>query len=173
MHQSPKNRGRKKNLINNFYCLTKVTIFALEKGAEHEHGMKEPIEIEGRVEHGQGLGRTLGVPTANIAVPSGLAVAFGVYAATVRIEGDLHEWVAAVSVGVRPTVEAHGRPVLECFLIDYHGGAFYGQQIVVRLVQYLRGEIRFDTTAQLVEQINRDIEHVKQIVLPIKHTQTK
>lgn len=130
--------------------------------------MNLPIEIVGRVEHGRGLGRTLGVPTANIALPDGVQVEWGVYAATAQIEGQGREWRAAVSVGVRPTVEEAGRPVLECFLIGYRGGAFYGQKIIVRLIQYLRREVRFDSKDDLVRQINIDIEHVKQLVLPIK-----
>lgn len=132
--------------------------------------MDLPVLVEGRVQHGQGLGRTLGVPTANIAVPVGAGLDWGVYAATVRIENDPTEWVAAVSIGVRPTVEQDGAPVLECFLIDYNGPPFYGQKIFVRLVQYIRAELRFGSKEQLVAQIGRDIERVKQVVIPLKNT---
>ena len=126
--------------------------------------MNLPIEITGRVAHGRGLGRTFGVPTANVPLPQRGDLKWGVYAAWVRIEGSAHDWPAAASAGVRPTVEADGAPVLECFLIGYSGKELYGKKIFVRLVQYIRAELRFESKELLVEQIGRDVECVRQIL---------
>ncbi|NBC31259.1 MAG: bifunctional riboflavin kinase/FAD synthetase [Alphaproteobacteria bacterium] len=114
-------------------------------------------EIEGRVEAGDRRGRTLGYPTANIELGEYLRPAFGVYAVRAAIDtghGPLawHDGVA--NIGIRPMYESP-RPLLEVFLFDFSGD-LYGKYLRVALVEYLRGEARFDTVEALIAQMDRD-----------------
>jgi riboflavin kinase/FMN adenylyltransferase len=116
-------------------------------------------EMEGRVLEGARLGRTLGFPTANIAMGEGLEPAHGVYAVRAGVDhGDATAWHAGVaSLGTRPTVD--GKTVLlEVHLFDIDLD-LYGQHMRVALVDYLRPEWTFDTLealrAQMVEDASR------------------
>lgn len=122
-----------------------------------------PYSIEGEVGRGEGRGRTIGIPTANIAVVPGLEVpAVGVYAGRARVvpEGDA---VACVTnIGSRPTFE--GRDVtIESHLIDTEID-LYGTQLSVSFVARLRDEQRFDGPDHLVAQIRRDIERARELL---------
>jgi riboflavin kinase / FMN adenylyltransferase len=114
-----------------------------------------PYDLDGTVVAGEGRGRTLGYPTANLAVVDGIQLpADGVYAATAEIEGEFHP--AIVNIGVRPTFEGTER-LVETFLLD--GPAdLYGAGVRLRFVDRIRGERRFEGPEQLVRQIGRDIE---------------
>ncbi len=116
--------------------------------------------IEGSVIGGHQLGRRLGYPTANLAIPDDLAVKNGVWAAKVRVGKTLYG--ALGYVGRKPTVDQNGQRVLEVHLLDFSGD-LYGQNIRVELLQYVREERRFDSTEGLLQQIDRD----KQAILKI------
>jgi riboflavin kinase / FMN adenylyltransferase len=111
-----------------------------------------PFLFEGEVVEGDRRGRTLGMPTANL-VPDDAYVCpgHGVYAA----------WAgghpAAVNVGVRPTFDTGRGLVVEAHLIDFEGD-LYGQTLRIAFVEKMRGEKRFETVEELVEQMNRDVE---------------
>ncbi len=106
-----------------------------------------PHCLSGEVVHGKQLGRTLGIPTANLLIPDGLlAPAYGVYAAKVLIGGDV--WPAVTNVGVRPTVEDADKPTVEPWLLGYDGD-LYGQTIRVEFYKFLRGEQRFHGVEEL------------------------
>jgi riboflavin kinase/FMN adenylyltransferase len=108
--------------------------------------------IDGVVVHGDGRGRELGFPTANLKTPNELVPAHGIYA-TMAVIGDT--WHRSVtSVGVRPAVG--GGPVtIETYLLD---GTYdlYGRTIRVAFVKWLREERMFDTLPALRDQIARD-----------------
>jgi riboflavin kinase/FMN adenylyltransferase len=108
--------------------------------------------VSGRVVSGQRLGRTLGVPTANIALEPTSRLAHGVYAVMARIDGKTHPAVA--SFGVRPTVD-NGPPLLEVHILDF-GGDLYGRDMEVEFIQRIRGERKFDSLSLLVEEMQRD-----------------
>lgn len=115
-----------------------------------------PYALNGRVVHGAKRARTLGYPTANIALPPYLATpAFGVY--IVEVERAGHEGVmyGIANIGVKPTYGEHTQPVLEVHLLDRSVG-LYGEQLSVRFVTRLREEKAFETVAQLAAQIARD-----------------
>ena len=91
-----------------------------------------PHEVRGPVEHGDGRGRELGFPTANVSVPERICLpADGVYAGTF-VAADGVERVAALSIGRRPTFYAeHGLLLLEAYVLDFDGD-LYGQDAPVR-----------------------------------------
>jgi len=110
--------------------------------------------VEAEVVGGQQLGRTLGFPTANMALPADTALRHGIYAVRFRrADGTLHDGVA--NFGRRPTVDDNGAPLLETFLFDFSGD-LYGETCAVSLFGWLRGEVKFDGLDALVAQIKRD-----------------
>jgi riboflavin kinase / FMN adenylyltransferase len=119
-----------------------------------------PVEVEGTVVAGDARGGTLGFPTANLAVPSDLLVpAFGIYA------GEALGMRTATSIGVNPHYGGEERRV-EAFLLDYEGD-LYGRRLVVELWERLREERAFDSEADLIEQIGRDVEAARGAVRPV------
>ncbi len=116
-----------------------------------------PFTLEGEVVEGDRRGRTLGMPTANIVPDDRLACpGHGVYAAHAR------GLAAAVSVGVRPTFDSGRGLVVEAHLLDFDGD-LYGETLRVGFVERLRGERRFDSSDELVAQMERDVDAVRRI----------
>ncbi|MEO9612165.1 MAG: bifunctional riboflavin kinase/FAD synthetase [Nitratireductor sp.] len=110
--------------------------------------------VEAEVVRGRQLGRTLGFPTANMALPPQTALRHGVYAVRLRrADGSLHDGVA--SFGRRPTVDDNGAPLLETFIFDFDGD-LYGETCRVSLFGFLRGEEKFDDLEALCAQMRRD-----------------
>jgi riboflavin kinase/FMN adenylyltransferase len=116
-----------------------------------------PFLLEGTVVEGDGRGRTLGFPTANL-VPSDDLVCpgHGVYAAFANGRP------AAVNVGVRPTFESGRGLLIEAFLIDFEGD-LYGQTLRLAFIGRLRGERRFPGVEELVSQMRRDVEEAREL----------
>ena len=118
-----------------------------------------PHQVRGQVVRGDGRGgTTLGLPTANLAVPPEIALpAEGIYACTYgRPDGTSYR--AAASYGRRPTFYAEGaQPLLEAHLIGF-GGDLYGEEGQLSFVERLRGEERFDSVEALVAQMRADVE---------------
>jgi riboflavin kinase / FMN adenylyltransferase len=111
-------------------------------------------EVEGTVVAGDARGGTLGYPTANLAVPSGLLVpAYGIYA------GRVGDHRAAISIGVNPHYGGRERRV-EAFLLDFEGD-LYGQRLIVQLWRRLRGERVFESEQELIDQIGRDVAEAR------------
>jgi riboflavin kinase/FMN adenylyltransferase len=120
-----------------------------------------PYRLSGTVVQGQGRGRTLGIPTANLAVSDERALLqTGVYVCRVRI---LDRWHGAVTnIGVRPTFGAEDETLtVETHLLDYDKD-LYGQRLSLEFVERLRGEKRFSGPQALVEQIHADIAQARQ-----------
>jgi len=116
-----------------------------------------PFLFEGEVVPGDRRGRELGMPTANIVPDEHYVVpGHGVYAAWA------HGYPAAVNVGVRPTFETGRGLVVEAHLIGFDGD-IYGETLRIAFLGRLRGEKRFDSVDELVEQMNRDVDEAKQI----------
>jgi riboflavin kinase / FMN adenylyltransferase len=125
-----------------------------------------PFLFEGEVVEGDRRGRTLGMPTANL-VPDDAYVhpGHGVYAAWANVmpspahaaEPRASGLPAAVNVGVRPTFETGRGLLVEAHLIDFEGD-LYGQTLRIAFIERMRGEKRFDSVDELVEQMNRDVE---------------
>lgn len=114
-----------------------------------------PFAIRGEVVHGDKRGRTIGVPTANIAMGDYMRPAYGVYATRTRLaDGRVLDGVA--NLGVRPMYPTDA-PLLEVWLFDFDGD-LYGQTVETELVAFLRGEMRFDGLDALKVQIDADAE---------------
>lgn len=116
-----------------------------------------PHRLEGIVVRGDGRGHDLGYPTANLSTPRFAAVpADGVYACWFSKSAEPGKRLpAAVSVGTNPTFSGRERTV-EAFVLDVDED-FYGQHVALDFVARLRGQIRFGSSAELVEQIDDDV----------------
>jgi riboflavin kinase/FMN adenylyltransferase len=124
-----------------------------------------PHEVRGVVGDGDKRARELGFPTANIEVPDEICLPRdGIYAAWYeRPDGRRHP--CAVSLGRRPTFyDDQPFSLLEAHLLDFSDD-LYGESARVRFVARLRDEVRFDGVAALVEQIGRDCDQVRQILV--------
>jgi len=120
-----------------------------------------PFAITGRVAHGAKLGRSMGVPTANIPLRRKPAVS-GIFA--VRVHGLGHRALPGVaSVGVRPTVYARGQTVLEVYIFDFDA-TIYGRRLEVELVRKLREEARYPDLDALRRQIGLDIAQARAVL---------
>ena len=111
--------------------------------------------LSGEVLHGKELGRRLGFPTANLALPEGLiAPAYGVYATLVTLpDGSAHP--AVTNVGVRPTVHDQLGRLVEAWILDCTA-ELYGETIRVEFFTRLRGEKKFDSLEALREEVLRN-----------------
>lgn len=132
-----------------------------EQFEEAERLLGHPYTMRGRVVYGQQLGRTIGVPTANVRLRRYRSPLNGVFAVRLRLvkEG---LWLPGVAnVGVRPTVGGETRPILEVHLLDFTGH-LYGQEVEVVFDKKLRDEQKFSSLDALKTQIHSDIVTAKQ-----------
>ncbi len=112
------------------------------------------------VEHGQHLGRQLGMPTINQPIPNDLVCPrYGVYASCVEIDGKVH--TAVTNIGCRPTVGADS-PLAETWIDGYHGD-LYNKTINLYPVKFLRDEQPFDTLDALQNQVVCDAKQAQQV----------
>jgi len=140
--------------------VSSTRIRALVAAGDVEAAMRclgAPFLLEGTVVEGDRRGRSLGFPTANL-VPSDELVSpgHGVYAAFANGHP------AAVNVGVRPTFETGRGLLVEAYLIDFDG-ELYGQRLRVAFIARLRGERRFASADELVEQMRKDAEEARDL----------
>ncbi|MDX6675173.1 MAG: riboflavin kinase / adenylyltransferase [Solirubrobacteraceae bacterium] len=135
-------------------------IRGLLAAGEVEHAIAflgQPFQLRGEVVHGDGRGRELGFPTANL-VPDERLVRpdMGVYAC--RANGV----PAAINIGVRPLFETGRGVLIEAHLID-HDEDLYGTELRIDFLSRLRGERMFDSVEALVEEIARDVERTREL----------
>lgn len=123
-----------------------------------------PHEVRGVVQEGDRRGRDLGFPTANVAVPSQMQLpADGIYAGW-YVGADGTEHPAAISLGRRPTFyDDQPASLLEAHLLDFSGD-LYGARAAVRFVARLRGEEKFQSVDDLVEQMKRDVARTREVL---------
>ena len=119
-----------------------------------------PPEVEGTVVRGDGRGRALGFPTANLAVPDGLLVPEdGVYA------GAALGRRAAISIGTNPHYGGGGERRVEAHLLDFDGD-LYGRRLVVELWERLRDQASFGSEQELVAAIDADVARTRGTARP-------
>jgi riboflavin kinase/FMN adenylyltransferase len=136
-------------------------IRGLVGAGEVEHAIAflgRPFQVRGTVVHGDGRGRQLGFPTANVVPDEQHLVRpdMGVYAC--RANGV----PAAINIGVRPMFETGRGILIEAYLID-HEEDLYGTELRIDFLSRLRGERLFDSVDALVEQIARDVERTREL----------
>jgi riboflavin kinase/FMN adenylyltransferase len=123
--------------------------------------LTRPFAIQGEVIHGDKRGRSLGWPTANVALGPYQRPAYGIYAVRVRLDdGSEHDGVA--SLGVRPMFDPPTE-LLEAVLFDWDGD-LYGRTIEVALRHYLRPEMKFDGLEALKAQMDRDAAEARALL---------
>ena len=116
-------------------------------------------DIDGTVVHGAKRGRAIGIPTANIAPTSDLAIAPGIYAVRLTPPGG-PPLAAVASLGTNPTFVAQGGLVLEVHVLDWDGD-LYDQAVRTTFVARLRDEARYDSIEALLVQIHADIAEAR------------
>jgi riboflavin kinase / FMN adenylyltransferase len=126
-----------------------------------------PHRVEGVVVRGQQRGRGLGFPTANLeTLPHTAIPADGVYAGWLVALGtggqEQERWPAAISVGTNPTFDGRER-IVEAYALDRDDLDLYGVHVAVDFVARLRGMIKFDSVADLVEQMRRDVDAARAV----------
>lgn len=135
--------------------------------AEAEGKLGRPYRITGQVVTGAQRGRSIGFPTANLAVPEGrLLPANGVYATWVEILDDNGQGAGRLpgvtNIGVRPSFD-NGQRTVETHLMDFQGD-LYGRNVALIFVQRLRPEMRFPSVDALRGQIEQDVRRAREML---------
>ena len=136
-------------------------------GARRDLG--RPHRVEGVVVRGQQRGRALGFPTANLETPPHTVIpADGVYAGWLTsLDDEGHEeerWPAAISVGTNPTFDGREQTV-EAYALDRDDLDLYGVHMAVEFVARLRGMVRFESAAALADQMHRDVDAARALIV--------
>ena len=136
---------------------------AIERGdfAKAAQMLGREYTILGTVIRGDGLGKKIGFPTANLSAHSEQFPPNGVYAAEAKIDNEIRRGV--INLGVRPTISGgKSERVLEIHLFDFDRD-IYGRDLEVRFLKFLRLEKKFENLDALVEQIRRDVEEARSV----------
>ncbi|MPM81574.1 Riboflavin biosynthesis protein RibF [bioreactor metagenome] len=115
--------------------------------------------LSGKIVEGYQVGRTIGFPTANVKAWEKYKVVplLGVYAVLVHFQGKTHRGM--LYIGTRPTLQNGTEISVEVNIFDFDGD-LYNESLTVEFIDFIRGDEKFDTVRQLVEQIYRDKENV-------------
>ncbi|MBN2116338.1 MAG: bifunctional riboflavin kinase/FAD synthetase [Anaerolineales bacterium] len=131
---------------------------------EARHLLGRPYSLHGPVIHGDGRGKSIQVPTANIAYSHAKMIpARGIYACWAYLGDERYQ--AAVNIGINPTFTPDKQtPNVEVHLLDYQRGDIYGEDLWLEFVARLRDEMKFDSVDLLLEQIWKDVEASRRIL---------
>ncbi len=120
-----------------------------------------PYFVAGTVQHGEQLGRTMHMPTANLVPAAGkILLPFGVYATTVSLEGKTYYGVT--NIGAKPTV-GNFKAGIETYIMDFQG-EIYGKEIIIVFHEFLRKEQKFNDIGALKRQMEADKERAYRIL---------
>ena len=119
-----------------------------------------PFDLKGVIEHGTGVGTTLGIPTANLQTPNELIPRRGVYVTMFHIAGRRHQSVT--NIGFRPTVNTEKTASLsiETHVLDFRQDV-YGREAILEFLTRVRDERRFPGKAALIDRIEKDKEEAR------------
>jgi riboflavin kinase/FMN adenylyltransferase len=131
--------------------------------AEATRLLGHPYSLHGPVIHGDARGRTINVPTANIAYSREKMIpAKGIYACRAYLNGQ--KYLAAINIGTNPTFTPDKEtPNVEAHLLDFRR-EIYGEDVRLEFVAHLRDELKFDSVETLLEQIWKDVEMTRKIL---------
>jgi riboflavin kinase/FMN adenylyltransferase len=127
-----------------------------------EHMLGRRWDVDGVVIHGAERGRTIGIPTANIAPDLAFAIAPGIYAVTLSVDGG-PAMPAVASLGTNPTFVDEGKLVLEVHVLDWSGD-IYDRRVRTTFVARLRDELKFSSVDALIAQIHQDIADARPLL---------
>lgn len=120
------------------------------------------FRISGLVVHGEGRGRTLGFPTANLLIQDGLLLPqSGVYLSSTTYAGE--KYFALTNIGSKPTFHKDGKLVVEVYLIDFSGD-LYGEELTVEFLHRIRKEAVFSGANSLKEQMHIDLKRARELI---------
>lgn len=144
---------------------SRIRDLLLEEGAVQRARelLGRPYALTGTVERGDGRGRKIGYPTANLVVPDSRKVVpkVGVYATRVMLPDGSRRW-GMMNIGTRPTFDGMNETV-EVHVLDFDGN-LYGETLRVQFLQRLRDEHKFESVDALKTQLSEDKRHCKQVV---------
>lgn len=127
-----------------------------------QHLLGQPYFLQGTVQYGKQLGRTMGFPTVNLLVDSGIAQPrYGVY--MTKVHTPQGTYYGVTNVGVNPTVEDGKQCKAETHILDFQGN-LYGQSIRVEFLEWKRDEQRWSGVDALKEQLQKDIASVRESI---------
>jgi riboflavin kinase / FMN adenylyltransferase len=138
-------------------------LISLGDVAEAAKLLGHPYSLHGEVVRGDQRGRTIGFPTANLALPADKSVpSNGIYVCRAALDGE--NFMAAVNIGVNPTFTPDKRVVnVEAYLLDF-GRDIYGRDLALEFVDRLRDELKFDSVPALIQQMNEDVQRARAIL---------
>ena len=121
-----------------------------------------PYIMIGEAEHGKALGRTVGMPTANLGVAdSKLKPPSGVYATSVQIDDEVFK--SMTNIGKRPSVDDFDYVTIEAFILDF-ARDIYGKKIILGVRQFVRGVQKFNNLEEVQQQVQKDIQKVREVL---------
>ena len=121
-----------------------------------------PFTVDGIVVHGHHVGRTIGIPTANLEVDHKVALPpRGVYA--VKVWLDERCYLGVLNIDMRPTVANGSDTSVEVHILDFDED-IYGDYVMVSIYHWLRGEVKFDSLEALKAQITLDMEKTRALL---------
>ena len=121
---------------------------------------KLPIKIFGEVVHGEKIGRKIGFPTANIFPKNLENLQIGIYAGLVYLSQKVYQ--GAIYIGKKPTFENKNLKV-EVHILDFEED-IYGQNLKVEILEFVRGDQKFESIDELKSQITKDCQAIRQIL---------
>jgi len=127
-----------------------------------------PYVMIGEVVHGKALGRTVGIPTANLGVcVNKLMPPSGVYATVSTVDNEVYKGLT--NIGKRPSVDNLDLITIETFLLDFSKD-IYGKTLVLEVYFYIRGVIKFNNLAEVQNQVQKDLENIRLKLSKIDNT---
>ena len=121
-----------------------------------------PIILKGNVVKGNGLGRTVGMPTANLKIYEGTLPESGVYLTRIKVEGKVYN--SLTNIGKRPSVDDGSDVSVETLILDFNRD-IYGKDVVLEILEFLRPVLKFASLLEVREQVEEDILEAKKILL--------
>ena len=130
--------------------------------------MVKPLILIGKIEHGKGLGKTVGMPTANLRIEDmNNLPEYGVYATRIFV-GD-QGYDSVTNIGMRPSVDGEETVAVETYILDFTGD-IYGEEVRLEVHQYLRPTQKFQGIEEVQKQVEKDVKNAKKYLDTIKAT---
>lgn len=120
--------------------------------------MQLPYIVSGKIVHGKALGRTVGMPTANLYVANETLPESGVYATRIRIGEKI--FGSVTNIGTRPSVDSEQRITVETYIFDFQED-IYGEIVTLEICKFLRPVQKFNNLKEVQEQVQKDILEAK------------